>query len=67
MPLHCISGDIELLIKQGQKVPEEKLTRLDDVLKTIKKLHGCDIFDSEKTRKFHGALRQLRVGRRPKK
>ncbi len=47
MPLHCISGDIELLIKQGQKVPEEKLTRLDDVLKqTI--LFANHVLNSEK-------------------
>ncbi|MHC6799843.1 Hpt domain-containing protein, partial [Vibrio antiquarius] len=47
MPLHCISGDIELLIKQGQKVPEEKLARLDDVLKqTI--LFANHVLNSEK-------------------
>ncbi|MCS0436672.1 Hpt domain-containing protein [Vibrio diabolicus] len=47
MPLHCISSDIELLIKQGQQVPEEKLTRLDDVLKqTI--LFANHVLNSEK-------------------
>ncbi|MCA2488387.1 MULTISPECIES: Hpt domain-containing protein [Vibrio] len=47
MPLHCISGDIELLIKQGQKVPEEKLACLDDVLKqTI--LFANNVLNSKK-------------------
>jgi len=47
MPLYNISGDIELLIKQGGNVPEEKRKRLDDILKkTI--LSANNVLNSEK-------------------
>ena len=32
MPLHYISGDIEALIKQGERVTDDKLDLLEQVL-----------------------------------
>ncbi|WP_373560833.1 Hpt domain-containing protein [Vibrio sp. ES.051] len=47
MPLYYISGDIELLIKQGLTVPEDKLTDLAGVLhQTI--LYANNVLESEK-------------------
>ncbi len=50
MPLHSISGDIELLMKENQNVPESKLDKLNDILEqTI--LFSKHILKSEKIQK----------------
>ncbi|MBR9789479.1 MAG: Hpt domain-containing protein [Vibrionaceae bacterium] len=50
MPLNSISGDIELLIKEKQNVPDNKLARLNDILdQTI--LFATNVLKSEKIQK----------------
>ncbi|WP_373418050.1 Hpt domain-containing protein [Vibrio parahaemolyticus] len=49
MPLHYISGEIELLIKQGKEVPDNKLCQLRDVLQQTT-LFAEKVLNSEKIR-----------------
>ncbi|WP_407552427.1 Hpt domain-containing protein [Vibrio parahaemolyticus] len=49
MPLHYISGEIELLIKQGKEVPDNKLYQLRDVLQQTT-LFAEKVLNSEKIR-----------------
>ncbi|MGL1299651.1 Hpt domain-containing protein [Vibrio parahaemolyticus] len=49
MPLHYISGEIELLIKQGKEVPDNKLSQLRDVLQQTT-LFAEKVLNSEKIR-----------------
>ncbi|WP_373271967.1 Hpt domain-containing protein [Vibrio parahaemolyticus] len=49
MPLHYISGEIELLIKQGKEVPDNKLCQLRDILQQTT-LFAEKVLNSEKIR-----------------
>ena len=49
MPLHYISGDIESLIKQGERVTDDKLDLLEQVLQETT-LFADKVFNSENIR-----------------